>query len=276
MEQGPFLRNCAGLPVAGLLFGSLISLLPAADPAGSAPQPLPGVTPRQFHQQAAARYAGFRSYIARFVRRDPATGEEILAFYFRKQPWSVRFRWLSGAGQGREVLYVQGRYEDKLHVILAPGDVPLLPGGHMMSFALDSPMVKQASRTPITQSGIGAMIDRFGQALDAQERGDFSYGRTTVLGLEHRPDYDAPLIFTEQRLPPSTDPDVPRGGRRLIGFHAEEHLPVMAILYDEHDKEVDYYRFDRLQLGVELDDRDFDPVRMAQRYKRTGAANQGK
>jgi len=202
------------------------------------------------------------------VRRETSADgrqEEVLCFYARKQPWSVRFTWLAGEGEGREVFYVKGQYENKIHVVLAAADVPLLPAGHKMALSLDSPLVKKASRTPITEAGIGPMIDRFGRVLDAADRGDFHLGRVTVLGVQERPDYGTPLLMVEERLPANADPDVPRGGRWLLGIHPEQHLPVLSVLYDNTGNEVDYYRFDRLQLDVHLNDTDFDPGPMGRR-----------
>ncbi len=221
----------------------------------------------QLHQQALAAFARFDSYIARLTRREPAKGkkdDETLIFYARKDPWSVRFKWLAGEGQGREVLYVKNRFENKLHVVLSPTDA-LLMAGRKLSLSLDSPFVKMANPHPITQAGIGPMIEKFGNVLAACDRGDFSQGKLTVLGTQRRPDYDVPLLLVENTLPPRADEDLPHGGKRLIGFHPDLHLPVLAILYDDHGLEVDYYRFDRLQLGVHLNDSDFDPEQMAKR-----------
>lgn len=257
---------------------SQVRTMPQADPGTAlkqpAPQPGAGPTARQLVQQAMAAYAGFDSYIARLTRREPARGknnQEILIFYFRKNPWSIHFKWLAGEGQGREVLYVKDRYENKLHTLLAAGDVPLLPAGRRISLPIDSPLVKMANRHPITHAGLGPMIERFGQALDAADRGDFRQGKFTVLGTQGRPDYEeGPLVLVEQTLPPGADEDAPAGGRRLIGFDLRLGLPVLAILYDEQNREVDYYRFDRLQLGVHLNDADFDPDQMGKRNDPNG------
>jgi len=230
-------------------------------------------TPRQVYQQALAGYAKFDSYIARLTRREPAKGkkdDETLIFYARKDPWSVRFKWLAGEGQGREVLYVKDRFENKLHIILSLSDGPLM-AGRKLSLSLDNPLVKMANPHPITQAGIGPIIERIGRVLSACERGDASQGKLTVLGVQQRPDYDVPLLLVEETLPPRADEDVPHGGRRLLGFHPDLHLPVLAILYDDHNQERDYYRFDRLQLGVHLNDADFDPEQMAKRPEKKDA-----
>jgi Protein of unknown function (DUF1571) len=237
-------------------------------PPAAAPALPPMQTPEELYQQARAEFGRFDSYIARLARREPGKGkkgEQILAFSFRKEPWSIRFKWLAGEGLGREVLYVKNRYENKIHTLLAAGDMPLVPAGRRISMAVDSPLVLAANRHPITDAGIGAMIDRFGQVLEANSRGDFRKGKLTSLGLQQRPDYDTPLYMVEQTVPAGADFDVPHGGRRLIGFSPETHLLVLSVLYDNKDKEIDYARFDRLMLGLNLGDDDFDPEQMGKR-----------
>jgi len=261
------------LPRLALLICCLLGLLLVAkpkpglaEPAASPPgRSKPKEELRQLFKKATARYAQADSYISRFVQRESSAGkriEEILIFYFRKEPWSVHFKWLAGEGQGREVVYVKGRYENKIHIVLAGGDVPLLPAGHKIALHLDSPLVKSASKTPITEAGIGPLLDRFGRALDACERDDYRLGRLTLRGEQARPDYDVPLIMVEQTIPPNIEPEVPRGGRRMIGFHSQLFLPVLNEMYDEIGQEVGYYRFDRLELGVRLEETDFDPARI--------------
>jgi hypothetical protein len=192
-------------------------------------------TPRELYDKAVASYGRIDSYLARYVQRNPAKKEgkeEVLVFSFRKHPWSVRFKCLNGEGEGREVLY---------------------------------------SNKPITESGIGAMIDRFGKLVEAQERGDISPGRLEILGKTRRVGYDQPLLLVRETIPPGADPDLPKGGSRLIGFHRTLHLPVLAIVHNDIGQEVDYYRFDRLETNVRLDDKDFEPNQMARRVGRTSA-----
>src|SRR5262249_8124468 len=92
---------------------------PPPPPASSTPPPAPppgapaeGTSPRELYQKAAARYANIDSYIARLTRRevvkDRPQPEAVMLFKFRKEPWSVYFKWLGKEGQGREVVYVRG------------------------------------------------------------------------------------------------------------------------------------------------------------------------
>ncbi|HEY7315087.1 MAG TPA: DUF1571 domain-containing protein [Gemmataceae bacterium] len=245
---------------------------PTKDPAadGSKPPAQPSQTPphtaRQLLQQAAARCATLDSYIVRLTRREQLDGkanpEEILLFKFRKQPFSVHFKWLGQTAQGREVVYVKGRYGDKIHTKLAAGDAPLLPAGTRWAVAPDSAIARAKSRHPITDAGISHCIDSLSALLDAQERGDRRKGTIAVLAPQRRPEYPQPVETLERVIPPGVEPELPRGGRRLMCFDPESHLPMLVLTYDEKGQEVEYYRHDRLIAPANLDDDDFNPDKL--------------
>jgi hypothetical protein len=221
------------------------------------------------------------SYIARLTRRevvkDKRQPEEVLLFKFRKEPWSVYFKWLGTQGQGREVVYVKGRYENKIHTLLAAGDVPLVPAGRRMAVALDNVFVRNASRHPITEAGLGASVERLGSLLRALESGDRRRGTLNALGPVARPEFSKPLQVLEHVVPAGAEVALPRGGRRLYGFDPDSRLPVLVTTYDERNQEVEYYCYDRLQYPVKLDDDDFDPDKLwAKPPARADAARGGR
>jgi hypothetical protein len=230
---------------------------PAAAPGGS--------TVRQLIQQAAASYSRIDSYIARLTRREVVNNkndEEVMLFKFRKEPWSVYFKWLGETGKGREVVFVKGQHGSLIHTLLAAGDHPLKPAGSRIALAPDSFFVKMASRHPVTEAGIGASVDRLVALLAAIERGDTRRGTLTDLGTQSRPDFTGPLALVEHTFPAGVDTSLPRGGKRLYGFDPESHLPVLVTARDEKGTEVEYYRYDRLQYPVKLDNDDFDPDKL--------------
>jgi hypothetical protein len=241
---------------------------PAADGSTPAapPSPTPPHTARQLLQQAAARCTTLDSYIVRLTRReqlkDKANPEEILLFKFRKKPFSVHFKWLGETAKGREVIYVKGQYDDKIHTKLAAGDAPLMPAGTRWAVAPDSVLARAKSRHPITDAGISHCIDSLTALLDAQERGDRRKGSLTVLAPQRRPEYPQPVEVLEHVLPPGVEPELPRGGRRLMYFDPELRLPMLVVTYDDKGQEVEYYRYDRLQAPVNLDDDDFNPDKL--------------
>lgn len=230
------------------------------------PSTVAGVTVRQIYETARDRYANVDSYIVRLVRRemvkDRMNPEELILFKYRKQPWSAHLKWLGKEGQGREVVYVQGRHDDKIHTLLAAGDVPFMPAGKRMALSPDNILVRSACRHPITEAGIGANIDRIGRFLEAIERGDRQVGSLHVVGPLSRPEFPRPIVGIEHQLPPGLDPSLARGGKRTAFFHPDTGLPMLLIGWDERGQEVEYYRYDRLLPSVRLDDSDFDPERL--------------
>ncbi|HEY7423643.1 MAG TPA: DUF1571 domain-containing protein [Gemmataceae bacterium] len=240
---------------------------PAQTPPQTAPPAqTPPHTARQLLQQAAARCAGLDSYIVRLTRREQLKGkanpEEVLMFKFRKQPFSVHFKWLGETAKGREVVYVKGRFENKIHTKLAAGDAPLMAAGTRIAVAPDSLLARSASRHPITDAGICHCVEALTALLDAQERGDRRRGTLTAIAPQRRPEFPQPAETLELIMPPGVEPNLPRGGRRLLCFDAEWHLPMLVLTYDDKGHEVEYYRYDRLQTPVNLDDDDFNPDKL--------------
>jgi hypothetical protein len=221
---------------------------------------------RALYRMAAERYAAVDSYIARVHRREQVNGkakpEEVFLFRYRKQPLSVYFKWIGTEGHGREVVFVQGQHGNKIHTLLAAGDMPLAPAGQRLALAPDSIFVRNASRHSITDAGIGHIIETYGKLLDALDRGDPRAGTVKYLGPVKRPEFAAPLEAIERTIPPGVDPDVPRGGRRLCMFDMTARLPVLVDTFDAAGTEVEYYCYDRLQCGVKLDDDDFNPDKL--------------
>jgi hypothetical protein len=258
---------------------------PASPPEVSPANPAPTATDvgpaapkgdaiKRLQQQAVEAYAGMDSYIARLTRREVVNGkakpEEVMLFKFRKQPWSVYFKWLGDEGKGREVVYVKGAYENKLHTLLANGDMPalLMPPDHRMALAVDSTLVRSASRHSITEAGIGHCIEHLARIIEGVERGDKKLGTVADLGLQKRPEYPKPLPMIEHAVPPGLEPGLPRGGKRLYGFDPDNHLPVLVVTRDDKGQEVEYYRYDCILFPVKLDADDFDPDKLWKAPKR--------
>jgi hypothetical protein len=177
-----------------------------------------------------------------------------MLFKFRKQPFSIYFKWIGTTNNGREVVYVKGKYEGKLHIRMSPGSAD-------MALAPDSFLVRRSSRHPVTEAGVCAIVEMYAAAVAAFEKGQH---RLRYLGVSKRPDFDdgATLEGVEEDLAPGADPNLPRGGRRQLYFNVATRLPVLVITKDERGQEVEYYRFDRFQTRVKLDDDDFNPDKL--------------
>lgn len=238
---------------------------PAEQPDGTQTA-TPPHTARQLLQAAAERCAHLDSYIVRLTRREhlknKGNAEEIIAFSFRKNPFSVHFKWLGDTAKGREVVFVKDRFGGKIHTKVAAGDAPLLPAGARLSLSPENPLVRAASRHPITEAGVGQCVDSLTALLNAQERGDQRQGTLIALAPQRRPEYPQPVETVERTIPPGVEPELPRGGRRLIYFDPDWHLPMLVVTLDEKGNEVEYYRYDRLMTPANLDDDDFNPDKL--------------
>jgi hypothetical protein len=237
--------------------------LPATQPDGTTQTPH---TARQLLQQAAARCKSLDSYIVRLTRRENLKGKigpkEIIAVSFRNEPFSVHFKWLGKVAEGREVVYVKGRFENKIHTRVAAGDAPLLPAGARLSLSPDNPLVRAASRHPITDAGVSHCVQALTEILDAQERGVRRQGTLVAIAPQRRPEYPQPVETLEHVIPPGFEPTLPRGGRRLFCFDPEWQLPMLVVTYDDKGNEVEYYRYDRMITPAHLDDDDFNPDKL--------------
>ncbi|HMF12915.1 MAG TPA: DUF1571 domain-containing protein [Gemmataceae bacterium] len=232
-----------------------------------APPPAPSVeTPstdgmaniRRLLKQAEGECATLHSYICRMTRRETVNGspkpEEMMLFKFRKQPFSIYFKWIGTESKGREVVYVKGRYEDKLHILMSPGGTP-------MALAPDSFLIRRSSRHPVTEAGVCSIVEKFATAVAAADKGAHAL---RYLGTTKRPDFDegTTLEGVEEDLTAAADPNLPRGGRRQLYFNTANRLPALVITKDDRGQEVEYYRFDRFQARVKLDDDDFNPAKL--------------
>lgn len=244
---------------------------PAAEPsAGVAPvafrQPDDLEPIRRLATEAAQQYAQLHSYIARLRRREVVNGrekpEEVLLFKHRRQPWSIHFKWLSDEGKGREVVYVKGQYEDKLHILTAVGDIPLAGGGKRLDLDPNSPLVRAANRHHITEAGIGNNIQNFTARLDAAASGKAPGLTLKYLGPTQRPEYPVLLEGVECHMPPGRDPDLPNGGTIQTYFDPGTKFPVLYLIHDPGGRVVEYDCYDRFQLAVQLDDDDFNPDKL--------------
>jgi hypothetical protein len=238
--------------------------------AGQTPAVPTSITPsedpiRRLQREAVAAYGKVPCYIGRLRRREVVGGrmkpEEVLVFKFRERPYSVHFKWLGDEGRGREVVYVRGQFDDKLHIHTAANDIPFTPAGRRLALAPDSMMVRAASKYPITEAGVGNMITRFGRMVDAVQAGNAGV-TARYLGPVQRPEYPTPLEGVECQFPPNREPEIPGGGRRLVFFDPQTHFPVLSVTFDQSGHEVDFYCFDRFQLDVKLDDDDFNPDKL--------------
>ncbi len=220
---------------------------------------------RELHRQAAAKYEGMQDYIARFRRREFVNGkqqpDELMLVRFKK-PFSIYFKWLEGgAFEGREAIYVEGRFNNEIQTKTGRGDVI---SGMRVSVPPHSEKATKTSRRTIDEAGLGNLVRRFGNVLAAQESGARTFGPLHYAGRQQRPECPLPMECAVQQVPPGVEKHLPRGGTRYWFFNADpqakEHaLPTLIVTLDENRREVEYYCHDRLNINVGLRPEEFEP-----------------
>jgi hypothetical protein len=240
------------------------TFMPKRDNANQPIEPAPQMVEHPLsvlYQRAQQRLATMDTYIYRLKRREVVAGkkqpEELIRVSVRNEPYSVHLKWLGTEGKGREAIYVKGKFKNEMQVLLAPGD----PFAFLMtrtSIAPDDAMVRAKSRYPITETGFGSLIARFGQLAAAVEKGDTRGGTAKYLGRVARPEFAAQVEAVHQVLPAESDPLLPKGGQRWWFFDAESGLPVLLVTHDPSG-EVEYYCHDNIIGPGNLDDDDFNP-----------------
>ena len=247
--------------------------------AASEPEPettLPALTPaaapfsdhplQALADRATARWAGVDAYACRIRRREAIGGqprpEELMVAKFRKAPYSVYLQFLGPEAKGREVVYVQGQHGNLIHTLTAAGDIPLVPGGTRFKIAPDSLLVKNKTRHPITEAGVGALVESFAKVAHAAEQGDPRVGVVKYLGQAKRTEFEDKVEVVLHNIPPGWDPLLSGGGKRLWCFDPQHGLPMLIVTYDHADHEVEYYCHDRFEFSGHFGDDEFNPDKL--------------
>jgi len=202
------------------------------------------------------------SFTCRMIRREMVGGvrkpEELISFQYRKNPYSIHLKWLGEVGKGREVVYVEGKFDNKIQIRLAGGDMPFVAAGKRMSFNLDNPLVRSSSRHGVQEASFGFMLSTVGTMIAQQKQGNSKLGTVQYAGKVHRQELGMAVEMIEVKIFPGTEDGLPHGGRRLIGFNPQEGMPMLVQTFDDKGQEVEFYRYD-LFICKGLDSIDFDP-----------------
>src|SRR5712691_200529 len=179
-----------------------------------------------------AAYTLVQSYTARFVRQEVVDG-------------SLRPR----EEAQREILFVPGRNDNRM-LVREPG---LFASLATIVMTPDSPRVLRESRHPVTDIGIGQLIELI---LDNARRASAA-GELTVRDDGTAPGADG----LERRLEVILPREREKGyycHRFAASLSTDSGLPVRAIIYDWDDRMVADYAYRELRLNPPLTRADFD------------------
>ncbi len=261
---------------------------PASPPAPSpsAPRtPTPPAKPAEPVSDAAAarklldafakQYAGLKDFEARLVKREVVNGKALpqdeILYRFRVQPQSVYMKVLSENGQGREVLYVRGQFQNQMHVVTGKGDNRLVGVGFKTTVDPDSRQATAKSRYRIYEAGFSRTLAGLTKSVEAMEKNQPGV-RVKVLGPVKRPEYPYPLECVEGTIQPGDEPGLPKGGTRRVFFDSKPEspsymLPVLVVTTEPDGREVEYYCFDRFKIPSGMTDADWTPDHLGGKRK---------
>jgi hypothetical protein len=249
----PYLPLGLRIALLGLLAGVATSLAiePAEDPLDE---------PLRLLARARDAYSGVRDYCCQLVKRERIDGEltayHVIDLYVRTQPYSVYLRWREPRNlAGQEVCYVAGENDGKMRVRAAG----FLGAVGFVSLALDDPRARKASRHPITQVGIGPLLQACSEGWAAERLWKQTQVRLGTYEFVQRRCRCAELIHP-----------TPGGGkflfhRNLVYFDEQTHLPIRMENYSwptqtsSTGELVEEVSFVHLRLNVGLEDKTFRP-----------------
>ena len=230
---------------------------------------------RRLYRRAFERFGKLEGFECRLTRRETIGSrpmpEEVLLYKFRRQPYSLHLKWIGKEAQGRELIYVAGKYDGKVQILTGKGEGNLLPipSGMRIARLPTDKDVRSKSRFDIREGGMGMSIEWFGRVVAIMERDPAQAQRMRYLGIVPRREREAGLEAIEEQIPPSWEPLLPKGGRRTRFIDPDPAspsygLPILMVTLNESGREVEYYWFDQLKPG-QYSDADFNPDRLGKK-----------
>ncbi len=219
-----------------------------SEAAPSAPAP----TLESILAETRARLDGLTSYQVPITRQERVGStlqdSENVLLSLRRNPKAVRLEWRDGPHKNREVIYVSDEPGGKMHVKMVG---PLPP----ITIAVDSPMVLQNSRHPVTEAGFDTIIGNLELTHKLSQSGDESRGRLSYAGIE---DVGPPKQPCHKIIRVT-----PAGETWMIFIDTETKLPTMVQANAANGELLERYNFGAPKLDLpELAAADaFDPDR---------------
>jgi hypothetical protein len=230
---------------------------------------------KRLHKRAIDRFNKMEGFESRLTRRETVGNkpmpEEVLQYKVRREPYSLHIKWIGNEAQGRELVYVSGKYDGKVQILTGKGEGNLIPvpSGMRVSRLPTDKDVTSKSRFDLREGGMRMSLEWFGRVVAIMERDSDQSNRMRFLGITKRRERESGLEAVEEQIPPGWEPLMPKGGRRTTCFDpdptsASYGLPILMMAIDHTGREVEYYWFDQLK-PCRFSNADFDPDRLWKR-----------
>lgn len=257
MSVRKFGPKASGSPVVLLLLvlaGALLFGSAGEAPAADSPD---STDPQELILSTRESYSLIDDYTATFIKQERVNGRlkpvETVFMKFQK-PFKVYMKWVEGAKEGQEILYVEGKNGGK--VLAHPGFGGFLGGMLTMilpTFAIspDGPTAMKDNLHPVTDAGIGNMIENIiSNNAKARTNDDlhlYYRGESSV---------DGRMAFLVERILPQEE-GYPAHRAQLF-IDKEYRLPIMMVLHDWSDELIGSYEFRDLVLNPGLAPEEFE------------------
>jgi hypothetical protein len=216
--------------------------------------------PLRLIAEARRAYLEVNDYTCVLVKQERLRGrlqpEHVMMMKARREPFSVYLSWSAPKSvKGQEACYVAGKHEGRMRVHPAG----LLGALGFVSLEPDDPRAREDSNHPITEAGVGNLIDRFARAWEEERRLNRTQARLSEWEFHGRPCTRVETIQAD-----------PAGGRipyyrTVLCFDRATRLPVRVECYDwprpngNPDGDLsEVYSYLNVRLNVGLGDGDFD------------------
>jgi outer membrane lipoprotein-sorting protein len=200
--------------------------------------------------EVVASYARVHDYTTAYDKEERAisNGElQRIKLYFRK-PLDVRMEWLDGSGNVDQIaVYRQGQNDGKL-IARRHGMLGLMVG--TLHLDVNDRRALEDSRHPITEVGLGHVIDQASRALRAADA-------TAPPPVEDAVDGHPAVRFEIDAKPGARLFGVDGARRARIWVDAAQKLPVKVEIVNEAGAMLERHRFKDLRLNVGLGDSTF-------------------
>jgi hypothetical protein len=156
---------------------------PAAQPPAQPQSPLDA--PLRLLNEGRQTYQRVTDYTCTLISQERVRGkllpENVIAFHFRNQPYSVYMKWIGPKDMvGQEVAYVHGRNKNQMRVYAGNRGAIVKMAG-FVSIAPNDPKVLEHSNHIITEAGIANLMEQLARSWEAERR----LGKTQVQMAEY-------------------------------------------------------------------------------------------
>ena len=223
---------------------------------------------RRVIAECKAKYLTVQDYTCTFFKRERVDGKlytpHVMNMKARTKPSSLYFKFLQ-PNAGREAIFVHGENSNKIiaHDVglgrVVAGTMHLDPKGGM---------AMEENRHPVTEAGLGSMIDTVKERWDVE----LHPGESVLLFHPQAKVGDRPCLMVES-IHPGRGPEFLFHKVKLY-VDRELGLPIRFEAYDwpkhpgAEPELMEEYTFMNLRVNVGLKDRDFDPKNAQYSYGR--------